>query len=136
MMIRIALFDMVLTKGMLAGLPTLLSASAVPCEVCWELDEEALLEYCSRAGLPGHMAMSLSSVGRASEDEAIELQARALALGLRCPVTLMVTSRDKNCPTCAAESSGLNMAEVQALARKMGGEVIDFGAGATWTRLK
>lgn len=119
-------------KGMLAGLPALLSCSEVPCEVYWELNEKDVQGYCEKVGLPHHMAYSLVSVGIASEDEATEIQQRALAAGFPCGVTLMVRSQEKTCPTCSGSTkTGINMVEIMALASRLGGQVIDLQGGVT-----
>ena len=117
----------VIEKGMLAGLPALLSDSDTPCKVCWELDEHCLMAFCGKAGLPAHMAPSMVEVSRAAEDEAISTQQRVLSRGMECAATLMVDSKILG----SGRFAGFNMEEVNALALRLGGDVASFGAGAT-----
>lgn len=120
--------EAVIKKGMLEGLPTRLSSSEKPCRVCLELDEPGMAAYCDRAKLPEHMALSLVEFGRSSEENAIDLQQRALLYGVQCPVSLMISS-DRSSKD---ENTGIDMAAVESLASSLGGVVVPYGDGPTW----
>lgn len=84
--------------------------------------------YCERAKLPAHMAISLVEVGRSSEENAIDLQQRAILYRVQCPVSLMISS-DRSSKD---ENTGIDMAAVKSLASSLGGVVVLYGDGPTW----
>lgn len=120
--------EAVIKKGALDGLPTRLSSSEKPCRVCWELDESGMVAYCEKAKLPAHMALSLVEVGRSSEENAIDLQQRALLYRVQCPVSMMISSYRSS----KDEGTGIDMAAVKSLAESLGGVVVHYGDGPTW----